>query len=277
MKKYSISLCLCAIGLFLAFACKKSNSGNNSSIAASSYLSSVVFYGPSYRTVDSFCYDNTHLLDTFTQTSYDSLTTPYFYDSLSVRFIYQGQNIFPSSYYYYLYESTGWNYADYHQLSYDGQGRISEDSSLSDTGTVSYYSYPNNNITIIELPEGNVQGNNRDTFYITNGNVSSYSSYAFVPPLPYDLQQAYLQYTYTSVANPAYHAAVAGTFGPLLNHLTSYTDFLSKNAYDHLNSTQFSSPIYIFSIAYTQTFDNKGRLSKLTGPPGAGSYLFSYY
>jgi len=282
MKKPSVSLCLCAIGLFLAFSCKKSNSGNNSPVAASSYVSSVVFYASLQKTVDSFYYDSTHLLDTFTQTTYDTSGTNYFYDSYTVRFIYQSPNTFPS--YYYMYDVTKGNYGDYHLLSYDGQGRISKDTSLSGSGYVTYYSYPNNNIAAIDLPEGNVQDNTMDTFYITNENVSSYAIYASVIPNQPDIQQIYAQNIYTSVANPVYHTAITSTIGPLLNNIeytngVAFMDFLSKNAIDQVSGLNDNSSLPDFSFGYTQTLDNKGRLSKLTESPGsnAGNYVFSYY
>jgi hypothetical protein len=280
MKKYSVSLCLCAIALFLAFSCKKSNSGSSSS-AATSYLSAVVSYASQQKIVDSFYYDSTHLLDTFTQSTYDTTSGYPLYNSYTVKFIYQSPNTYPS--YYYLYDVSYGNYGDYHLLSYDGQGRISKDTSLSGSGYVTYYAYPNNNVTIDDLFEGTAQDNQVDTFYMTNGNVSAETIYTSNIPGQPDQQQADVQYKYASSANPAYHTTISGAIGPLLNNITQtnnggFVDFLSENVLGLATGTESSSPAN-FSISYIQTLDSKGRLSVLTGTAGAaaGSIVFTYY
>jgi hypothetical protein len=281
MKKYSLSLTLCTLILILIFSCKKSNSGSNSSAATNSYLSSVVSYSPQQKTVDSFYYDSTHLLDTFSQAFYDTTSGAPQYNSYTVKFIYQSPNTYPS--YYYLYDVTYGNYGDYHLLSYDGQGRISRDTSLSGSGYVTYYSYPNNNVVIDDWFEGTSQDNQIDTLYMSNGNMSGETIYtADIPGQP-DQQQADAQYKYNTSANPAFHATISDAISPLLYNITQtnnggFVDFLSKNVLDQVTGTESSSP-GIFSLTYVQTLDNKGRLSELTGPtgPAAGSIVFNYY
>jgi hypothetical protein len=279
MKKYPLSLSLSALILILIFSCKKSNSGGSSS-AATSYLSAVVSYSPQQKIVDSFYYDSTHQLDTFTQTIYDTTSGSPLYNSYTIQFIYQSPNTYPS--YYNLYDVTYGNYGDYHLLSYDGQGRISRDTSLSGSGYVTYYSYPNNNIAAADLFEGTVQDNLIDTFYLTNGNISAETVYLSEIPGQPDQQQGYAQLTYSSTANPGYHAAVTSTIGPLLNNITvtnngGFVDFLSKNVVQQETGTESSFPP-TFSFSYTQTLDSKSRLSELAGPTAAaGSIVFSYY
>lgn len=268
------------MGLFLAFSCRKSNSGSSSS-AASSYLSAVVSYAPQQKIVDSFYYDSTHLLDTFTQSVYDTTSGSPLYNSYTIQFIYQSPNTYPS--YYYLYDVSYGNYGDYHLLSYDGQGRISKDTSLSGSGYVTYYSYPNNNVVIDDWFEGTAQDNQIDTLYMSNGNISAETIYTSNIPGQPDQQQADVQYKYASSANPAYHTTISGAIGPLLNNITQtnnggFVDFLSENVLDLAAGTESSSPAN-FSISYIQTLDGKGRLSVLTGTTGAaaGSIVFSYY
>jgi hypothetical protein len=280
MKKYPLSLSLSALIFILIFSCKKSNSGGSSS-AATSYLSAVVSYAPQQKIVDSFYYDSTHLLDTFTQTIYDTTSGSPLYNSYTLQFIYQSPNTYPS--YYNLYDVTYGNYGDYHLLSYDGQGRVSKDTSLSGSGYVTYYSYPDNNVVIDDWFEGTSQDNQIDTLYMSNGNMSGETIYtANIPGQP-DQQQGDVQYKFNTSANPAYHAAITSTIGPLLYNVTQtnnggFVDFLSKNVFDLAAGTESSAP-GIFSLTYVQTLDNKGRLSELTGPGGAaaGSIVFSYY
>jgi hypothetical protein len=281
MKKYPLSLSLGVLTLILIFSCKKSNSGGSSS-PATSYLSAVVSYAPQQKIVDSFYYDSTaHLLDTFSQTFYDTTSGYPLYNSYTVQFIYQSPNTYPS--YYYLYDVTYGNYGDYHLLSYDGQGRISKDTSLSGSGYVTYYSYPNNNVVIDDWFEGTSQDNQIDTLYMSNGNMSGETIYtADIPGQP-DQQQGDVQYKYNTSANPAFHATISDAIGPLLNNITQtnnggFVDFLSRNVLNLAAGTE-SGGAPTFSLSYTQTLDNKGRLSELTGPTGAaaGSIVFSYY
>jgi hypothetical protein len=280
MKKTLLSLFLCAIAMLFVFSCKKSNSGGNSA-ASTSYLSSVVSSAPQQKIVDSFYYDSTHLLDTFSQAIYDTTSGSPLYNSYTIQFIYQSPNTYPS--YYYLYDVTYGNYGDYHLLSYDGQGRIAKDTSLSGSGYVTYYSYPGNNVVIDDLFEGTSQDNQIDTFYITNGNMTAESIYTSNIPGQPDQQQGYVQYTYNSTANPGYHAQISDAIGPLLNNITQtnnggFLDFLSENVLKLATGTESSLPTN-FSLSYVQTLDSKGRLLELTGPTGAaaGSIVFSYY
>jgi hypothetical protein len=282
MKKYSLSVALCTLSLILIFSCKKSNSGGNSSTAANSYLSAVVSIAPQQKMVDSFYYDSTaHLLDTFTQSIYDTTSGYPLYNSYTIQFIYQGTNTFPS--WYYLYDVSYGNYGDYHLLSYDGQGRISKDTSLSGSGYVTYYSYPNNNVVIDDWFEGTSQDNQIDTLYMSNGNLNEETIYTSNIPGQPDQQQADVQYKYNTSANPAFHATISDAIGPILYNITQtnnggFIDFLSKNVLHQASGTESSSP-GIFSLTYVQTLDNKGRLSELTGPGGvaAGSIVFNYY
>jgi hypothetical protein len=279
MKK--TTLYLIAFCIFLAFSCKKSNSDNGSTPASNYYLSSVVSYSPQQKIIDSFCYDSLHRVDTFMQTIYDTTSGTPQYNTFTAQFLYQSTNTYPS--YYNYYDVPLGNYGDYHILSYDANNRITKDTSLSGSGYVTYYSYPNNNIAATVLFEGTTQDNQIDTLFVTNGNISSGTYYTSDIPGQPDQQQADVQYTYASTANPAYHAAISNSIGPLLTTLDvdgfgGFVDFISKNAYKGVVGVQQTAPLS-FSYTYNLTNDNKGRLSTYTGS-AAGStatIVFSYY
>jgi hypothetical protein len=279
MKK--TALCLFTLCMFLAFSCKKSNSGGNVSAATNSYLSSVISYSPQQKIIDSFCYDSLHRVDTFMQTIYDTTSGSPQYNTFTAQFLYQGSSPYPS--YYNYYDVPLGNYGDYHILSYDPENRIIKDTSLSGSGYVTWYSYPNNNIAATVLFEGTVEDNQIDTLYLTNGNISSATYYtADVPGQP-DQQQADVSYSYAPTPNPAYHAAISNSIGPLLSTLDvdgfgGFVDFISKNAYKQVTGVQQTAPLS-FSYTYNLTTDNKGRLSTYTGSASGSTatIVFSYY
>jgi hypothetical protein len=279
MKKISLSLFLSTIAVLSIISCKKSNSGGGSA-NSSTYVSSVISYAPQQKIVDSFYYNSTHLLDTFSMSVYDTTSGYPLLNNYTIQFLYQSPNTYPS--WYYLYDVAYGNFGDYHLLSYDGSGRISKDTSLSGSGSVSYYSYPNNNVAVTYLPEGTPQNNQIDTFYITNGNVSMETIYTSIIPGQPDQQQADAQYTYSSVANPVWHATISDAIGPLLSNFTQYNnggfiDFLSRNVLKLATGTETGGPA-TFSLSYTQTLDNENRLYKLTSPTAAAdSIVFKYY
>ena len=280
MKKYP--LFLCTLCLLLIFSCKKSNSGNESAAtAASSYLSSVIAYSSQQRVINSFSYDSSHRLDSFAQTVYDTTSGLPEYNTFLVQFIYQGANTYPS--YYNYYDTLQGNYGDYHLLSYDGQGRISKDSSLSGSGYVDYFAYPNNNIASTVLWEGTAEDNQIDTLFITNGNTTAEHIYTSdIPGQPDDLQGA-VNYGFSSIPNPGYHADISNSIGPLLTIIGidgfgGAVDFISKDALSQVSGIGSGLPTGA-TITYTLTKDSKGRLSTRSASYAGvtGSDVFNYY
>jgi hypothetical protein len=271
------TLLIFALFVLLGTSCKKSNSANTDSNP--SYLSSVVNLGSQQRTVDSFYYDQQHRLDTMSQTIYDTTTGTPQYNNWTVVFLYQGDDTQPS--YYNYYDITLGGFGDYHLLSYDASSRITKDTSLSGSGYVTYYSYPNNNIAGTTLFEGTAETNLMDTLYIQSNNLIREVVYVPVIPGQADELLGTDNYTPSTTANPAYHQPIANSMGPLLftlqfvNH-GSITDFISKNAFSNdLITSPSGSPD--LSHQYTQTKDGKGRLVKMTLVGGTASIEYSYY
>jgi hypothetical protein len=269
-----------ALGLLFLNACKKSNSGNNTP-PTPYYLSSVVAVSPQQRIIDSFYYDTLHRVDTFTQVVYDTTSGSPMFNTWTVQFLYQDANSYPSWYNFYDLPLGG--YGDYHLLSYDGSNRITKDTSLSGSGFVTYFSYPSNNIAATTLFEGTPDDNLIDTLYLHNGNVSQEVIYNSDIPGQPDQLQGDVFFTDVSTANPAYHAPISGSIGPLLFNLTlnngaDFVDFISKNALQQITGTETSSPANVL-IIYTLSTDSKGRLAQMTAGTGAsaGTILFSYY
>lgn len=278
MKKWPVSACI--LFLFFAFGCKKSNSPGNTP-ASSYYLSSVTDYSPQSRIIDSFTYDSSHRIARFAQYSYDTTSgSPVFY-YWTADFTLPANGSAPSSYTY-NYRAAG-IINDVHPLSYDGQGRIIKDSSLSGSGFVTHYSYPNNNIASTVLFDGTPLNNQVDTLFMTNGNIGSERDYFPNNAGTADSLEGNVQVGYASIANPGYHAAIAGSVGPLLFTLQfdgngNFMDFISKNAFNKVTVIGSGLPSGT-SINYNLTTDSKGRLSQLTANLGGitGRVTFNYY
>jgi hypothetical protein len=277
MKKLPVSLCI--LGLFLVFSCKKSN--GDATAAANAYVSSVITYSPQSQLVDSFTYDSSRRLTQFSQLAYDSTSGFPQFATYSVDFAYDGSNTTPSS--LTVIDISSGNFGDKHILSFDGQGRIVKDTSLSGSGYVGFYSYPGNNIASVVLFEGTAQNNVIDTLFMTNDNMGEERVYnAQIPGQP-DVLDGDIVFGFSSTANPVFHHAISNAIGPLLtnfalNGFGGVTDFNSKNIFDRISGAGPGVPVG-FSANYTLTNDGKGRLSKMMGSSG-GNYattVFNYY
>jgi hypothetical protein len=267
--------------LIILYSCKKSNPGG-STPPSPYYLSSAVASTTQRRIVDSFYYDTLHRVDTFTQTIYDTTSGTPVFNTWTIQFLYQDNNTQPSWYNYYDLPLGG--FGDYHLLSYDANNRIAKDTSLSGSGEVTYYSYPNGNIATTILPEGTPENNFMDTMYISSGNISKEVLWISEIPGQPDAFAGDADFTYASYANPGYHAAFSNTIGPLLSGYTlsndaSIVDFTSKNAMQTENGTETFAPLNIPILNYTLTPDNKGRVAEMTSGTGASgaTIAFSYY
>jgi hypothetical protein len=260
-------------------SCHKSGS-SPSTDNGNYYLSSVVTWSPGTKIVDSFKYDSSKRMATFQQFEYDSTSgTPSVFSEM-IQFTAPGAgSALPPSYVY-----TEGSQTEQHQLSYDGQGRIVRDTSLSGTGSVTYYSYPNGNIAMTSWFDGNPLTNEIDTMYLSNGNISSLHIWLPNDAGTKDSLQGVANYTYSSLANPAYHAAISSGIGPLLFTLTANgfggtLDPISQKATSSVSGIGDGLPPNNIPITFVQKTDSKGRLSMLTSAlgPSAGFVQYNYY
>lgn len=288
MKPFSsgISVCLSVCTIILAASCVKSTpttgggSGSGSNPSNSSYLSSIKNNTPLAPIVDSFTYDNSNRLTTITIIANSS--NSHLNGESTVTFSYSGSSTTPGSY---IINNPDQNSSS-HQLYYDGQNRITRDSTLDGTGLVTYWSYSNGNI--ISTTKSGSGEQMIDTLFFTNGNVTANHSYIANNAGTADTLLSSSQYTYTTIVNPCYHQAIAGTFGPLLNNLVidgGFTDFVSGNAKSTATNSGFPGLHGLPQAQSTQTFDwttdSKDRAAtlKVTDPliGTVGNLIFSYY
>lgn len=273
----SLYCILCAFFILCSISCKKSSSSNNNSSAY--YLSSVTNYSPQQRIVDSFTYDSSHRLARFAQYAYDSTTgNPRFAFWTADFALPANGSAAPTSYTY-----TANGKQDMHILSYDGQGRITKDTSLSGSGFVTYYSYPNNNIATTVLFDGTPLNNQVDTLFISNGNIGAYHIYFPNNAGTADSLEGALNFGFSSLNNPAYHAAVSKSIGPLLYILQfdgygGSLDPISTNVFTSISGVENGLPPNV-TIKYNPVTDSKGRLIQLATSYGAaaGILLYNYY
>jgi hypothetical protein len=273
----SLSLILCAF-LFLFFiSCHKTGSSNSNSSAY--YLSSVTNVSPQQKVVDSFTYDSSHRLARFAQYAYDSTSGTPQASYWTADFALPANGSAAPASYTFTINST----QDIHTLSYDGQGRITKDTSLSGSGFVTYYSYPNNNIATTVLFDGTPLNNQIDTLFISNGNVSSSHTYLPNNAGTADSLEGALSFGLSSLGNPAYHAAISKSIGPLLyilqfDNYGGGLDPISANVFNSISGVESGLPSNV-PIKYIPVTDSKGRLIQLSTSYGvaAGVILYNYY
>ena len=232
--------------------------------------------------VDSFTYDSINRLTAITVTGGGS-SSNYSAGEAAVTLSYSGSNLFPGS--YTLKNSNG--SSSLHQLNYDGQNRIIEDTAMDGTGLATYWSSFDGNIVSVSLPGSGAKL--IDTFFFQNGNVVAMHSYAINNAGAAETFLDSIQYTYTTVVNPCYHQAMASTYGPLLNNLApegGFTDFVSGYGISRATSSgpQIGS-VKLPGAEITESFawstDSQGRAAALKvtedSPQGTvGSLTFSY-
>jgi hypothetical protein len=278
MKIYTLSL---ALGLLLlAGACKKSGSGDNKPNNPA-YASSIRTSSSQSQIVDSFTYDAAHRLVIFAQYDLDTTSGTPLQASLIATFAYANSSQTPYAYTFEQQTPAG-SASAYHQLFYDGGYRIIKDSSLDGSGFVTYFSYPGNNIAS-RVVFGNPDDHQIDTQFVNNGNITAERIYYPNDAGTADSLEASLQFGYSSLINPAYHAVTASSIGPLLHILTydgfgGYSDYISANALSKLSGLGLPSGQY---ISFAWTADSKGRAGKaavsLPGQAAGALISCNYY
>ena len=266
-------------GILWVASCKKSGSSNNGNPNNTAYLSSVISLQPQTRVIDSFYYDSAHRLSRFTQYEYDSSQGSPIAGVWSAYFAYpNGSGAAPTSYLYVAGFGT-----DLHALSFDAQGRISKDTSLSGTGYVASYTYPNGNPATTVLFDGTRKNNQIDTLFLGSGNVTNLRIYYPNNAGTADSLEGNVNFGFTSLTNPAYHQSMTNAIGPLLYILQldgfgSSVDPISQHAFNSVGGDGSGLPAGI-SLKYNQKTDSQGRLIELSSSlgPVAGSITFTYY
>jgi hypothetical protein len=196
---------------------------------------------------------------------------------MTCDFSFSGNSSLPDSYTYALNGSA----TEIHQLTFDGQGRITKDTCGS-TNFVTYYLYSGNYIICHILFEGTTDDSHFDTLAVQNGNVTNEKVWTtdFTPWQ----QEADLTLSHATAANPGYKAEVAGSVGPLLYVLSAYnfggySDFISKAIINKITGTGDGVPAG--GIGYTVNTDAQGRVSSVaatgTGVPAGIETAFTYY
>ncbi len=256
------------IALLLIVSCKKSSSSNNSS-EANAWVSSIQLYAPGTeeRFVDSFTFDGSHRIATYQQFHYDSTYGyPQFATWSAIFSLPAGGSKPPAGY---TNDMTGT--PESHQLSYDAQGRITEDSSTGASGWVIYFGYPAGKISINAFFNGNVSNSILDTLTMSNGNMVSEVIYQPNTSHTADSLQVTNGQGFSDIANPCYHSALSVSVGPLIHILAiagygSDFDPISQKAFNSQSSTCCHlSPI---TVKYTQYTDSLGRLTQQTDSYG---------
>jgi hypothetical protein len=271
------TLTLFLVSAFVFSSChKNSGSSDGGNPVNNSYMASAQFYTSGTLSVDSLIYDANHNVTQFFQYQTDGSHK----DTTIATFTYSGSGSLPTG--YNLTYTAG--VPDPHQLTFDGQGRITRDTSLNGYGFVTYYTYPGNYIIIRTLDFGSTSSETIDSLVVSNGNVTG--ELLWVTDNTGTLvQNGNITIGHATVANPAYKAQIAGSIGPLLHMMDNYnygayTDYISKAMINKVSGIADGASI---TIDYTISVDASGRVSSWTPvsaslPSGAGDKTtFTYY
>lgn len=269
------------------YSCTKENAllnhngnGGDSTVAGSSRLSSVSEYAAGYRVTDSLRYDGAGRLAAFIQQIYDSTNGRPVSASFNTFFSYSSGSKLPDAYSQVI---SGFYFTDVHRLTYDGQGRIAKDTSLSGSGFVTHYAYPADNIASTVLFSGRKEDNQIDTLFVTNGNIHSGHIYYPDHTGTADSLSAAIQFGYSAYGNPGYDSTISPAIGPLLYTLATdafggYSDYISKDAVNKISGLGQGLPAGA-GIGISYTLDAQSRVIKGTeslGGFGVALLTFTY-
>ena len=266
--------------LLVIVSCKK-NSPATPPGNASGYLSSVHVASVGSQLVDSMQYDGAHHLLIFAQYDYDSTSGTPELDSIISTFSYPTGSEVPDG-----YTNIFSTLSDPHQLTYDGQNRLTKDTSLSGSGYVAFYTYPGDNAASNVLFDGTPLNNQIDTQFLSGGNIAAFHIYYPNAGQTADSLSGSgrMLDPMAAYANPAYHTALAASIGPLLYNLSldgygGYEDFFSKHVLHSISATATGSgPVIRFTLNAVQ--DASGRVVQPYAPNSPASTYnvrFFYY
>lgn len=277
--KNSIALFLCGAVIFCS--CKKnSSSGGGPTIDATQYyVSSVRDYSPGYLGLDSFTYNSNHYLTRYVQYSFDTTGGSPEADSLIFDFSFSGGKTVPDSYTVTDPSAGG----TLHQLFYDNQNRIRQDSNTNGTMYVTNYSYPGSSLASDEAFYFFGTVDRIDTLSFSGGNNTTEKIYLPNSANTGDSLVQTMNFTYSNYGNPMYHPQISGPIGHLLFNLSfdgsqTYTDFNSKNFFKSESVVEPGYPTLTLDLNVAT--DNKGRVSVVTTsiyPPAFFRVVFNYY
>jgi hypothetical protein len=270
-----LPLYLAPLLLLSVYSCKKSNSSNNN-VNSNAWLSSITSWSSPTSVVDSFAYDSSHRIASYTQFEYDTSTgTPISGNWSAIFSLPAGGSAPPPS-----YTNNLSGVSELHQLTYDAQGRIVEDSSLGSSGWVIYFSYPANEIAITALLNGTIGNSIVDTLFLSNGNIGSSHIYGPNNAGTADSLEESIKFGFSSISNPAYHSAITSSVGPLMYILAiagygGNYDAISQKAYNSLSGVGDGLPSGV-TFNYTLSTDTQGRLSQQSISVGGSEAVISY-
>ena len=239
-----------------------------------SYLASARTVSQSTMITDSFSYDDQHRVARYAQYATDGTHS----GVITADFTFSGSNALPAGYTY-TYNTDA---PETHQLTYDGQGRIIKDTSLSGNYFVTYYAYSGNYIINTILFDGTYDNAQIDSLKVTDGNVTGLKVWG--EDQGNWEKQGDLSLGHVTAANPGYKEQVANAVGPLLYVLAvynygGYNDYISKALTNKITGTSDGLPAA--GINYAVGLDATGRVSSIA-PTGAGvpagtKTVFTYY
>ena len=262
----------CSFIVFMLSSCGHHNDTGGGNPVNNSYLKSVYTISPDGQLIDSFMYNDQKNIASYGQ--YVTNNGNHYF--VRYDFNFSGSNTLPDSYQY----SDNGNNQETHQLTFDGQGRITKDTCAT-TNFVTYYTYSGNYIICTILFEGTMDDAKIDSLIVTGGNFIGEKLWG--TDNGSWVQEGDVAYGHATAANPGYKAEIAGSVGPLLYVLSVYnyggwSDYISKSTFNKVAGVADGLPPGGFS--YSIKVDGTGRVSQLTPvgvPAGTAEIDYNYY
>ena len=268
----TVIFCLAVTSMFSS--CHNNGSSDGGNPVNNSYLASVRTMSTGTLLIDSFSYDDQHRVARFAQYATQGGAQGH----LTYDFSFSGTSTLPGSYVYTFNNDA----PDTHQLTFDGQGRITKDTTTGGSHFVTYYAYSGNYIICRVLFDGTTTDAQIDTLVVTDGNLTGEKVWGEDGGIWE--QQGNVTFGHAAAANPAYKADIATSVGPLLFVLSVYNygghaDYISKAVMNKVSGMADGLPSG--GVNYTISVDGTGRVSAITptgaGVPAGAKTVFMYY
>jgi len=267
----------CLIAAFVLSSCSHSGGSGGGNPVNNSYLASVKNIGQGETLTDSFKYDDSKRVATYAQYATNGTDSVH----IMYNFHFSSNSTLPDSYTYNYNDGVD----DPHTLSFDGQGRVIKDTSLSDSHFVTYYAYSGNYVICRIFFAGDLNSDAfADTLVVTDGNMTGQKVWGWDHGVGEWEDQGQVTYGHAAAANPAYKAEIANSVGPLLYVLSVYSlggwaDYISKGIINKVGSRADGLPPG--GVTYSVSTDGTGRVSAITptgvGVPSGVRTEFTYY
>ena len=223
--------------VFIFFSCKK-EPALPTRVVTDSHLTSFTRYNPANYTtkIDSFTYGPGGQIASYQSWTFDSTANPILTDSDHYAFAFLSGSLLANACIH-SWSDTGTPtvQTESHLFYYDSENRLIKDildSVSSGSKVAKYYNYTDNFISIESTANGGTSFE-KDTFFLSAGNVINISNYFFYP----GTVNSFLEdVQFSTYANPLHNKVITTSMGAFFSEALS-GDFISVNIPKYVKTT----------------------------------------